>query len=74
MAEFRFITVWHIEAPLVQVCDAISQCLQLPRWWKGVEKVEEIEPGDANGVGRWLLSCDGMTTTVRYEWHVRTHR
>lgn len=116
MAEFRFVTVWHIEAPLVQVCAAISQCLHWPHWWKGVEKVEEIEPGDTDGVGslrrftwrgrlpyrltfdvrvthvvplsmveghasgevegvgRWLLSSDGMITSVRYEWHVRTNR
>ena len=51
MAEFCFITLWHIEAPLPQVCDAISDCVNWPKWWKGVEKVEEIDPGDADGVG-----------------------
>lgn len=51
MAEFRFTTVWHIEAPLAQVSDAISHVLQWPRWWKGVERVEELEAGDADGLG-----------------------
>lgn len=51
MAEFRFVTIWRIEAPLPQVCDAISRCLYWPKWWKGVEKVEEIDPGDAAGIG-----------------------
>lgn len=51
MAEFSFVTTWHIEAPLPQVCNAISQCKYWPAWWKGVEKVEELDPGDAGGIG-----------------------
>ena len=51
MAEFRLFTEWRIEAPLPQVCDAISQCLHWPNWWKGVVKVEEFDPGDAEGIG-----------------------
>ena len=51
MAEFRFVTVWRIEAPLPRVCDAVSQCLLWPQWWKGVEKVEEFDPGNKAGVG-----------------------
>ena len=51
MAEFQFVTVWRIEAPLPQVCDAVSQCLHWPRWWKGVERVEEFDPGDTAGIG-----------------------
>ncbi|MES1982963.1 MAG: SRPBCC family protein [Pseudomonadota bacterium] len=51
MAEFNFVTVWHIEAPLAQVCDAISACKDWPNWWKNVKKVEEIDLGDAHGIG-----------------------
>lgn len=51
MAEFNFVTLWRIEAPLPEVCDAISHCLNWPQWWKGVETVEEIEAGDAAGIG-----------------------
>lgn len=51
MAEFRLVTIWRIEAPLPQVCAAISHCLHWPTWWKGVEKVEELDPGDAEGIG-----------------------
>ena len=51
MAEFRFITEWRIDAPLAEVCDAISQCLDWPAWWKGVKKVEKLESGDARGIG-----------------------
>ncbi len=51
MAEFNFITIWRIEAPLSQVFDAIYRCPNWPKWWEGVEKVEEIAPGDADGIG-----------------------
>ena len=51
MAEFRLVTVWRIEAPLVKVCDAVSQCLRWPEWWEGVERVEEREVGDRDGIG-----------------------
>lgn len=36
--------------------------------------VEATASGDLEGVGRWLFSHGGGTTTVRYEWHVRTTR
>lgn len=51
MAEFHFVTTWKIEAPLPQVFGAITQCLTWPAWWKGVEKVEELDPGNADGIG-----------------------
>jgi hypothetical protein len=51
MAEFHFVTVWRIEAALPLVCNAITQCLRWPEWWNGMEKVEEIDPGDGDGTG-----------------------
>lgn len=51
MAQFEFVTVWHIEAPLPEVCDVVSDCRRWPLWWDAVEKVEEVDPGDHAGVG-----------------------
>lgn len=51
MADYRFITHWHIEAPLQSVYDAIEDTLAWPRWWHGVEQVEERHKGDADGIG-----------------------
>ncbi len=51
MAKYRFVTVWRIQAPLPQVCDAVSQSLKWPDWWRGVEKVEVFDPGDKDGIG-----------------------
>src|SRR3569832_2247851 len=52
MAEFNFVTTWQIAAPLAAESDDVSACRCWPRWWRGVEKVEEIGPGDENGIGR----------------------
>lgn len=51
MTEFRLTTEWRIEASRRRVCDAVSACLDWPRWWKGAVAVEELEAGDADGVG-----------------------
>lgn len=54
MAEFHFVTIWCIEAPLPQVCDAILSCLNWPKWWKSVKKVEEVDSQDSDGIGGLL--------------------
>jgi len=59
--EFRFITIWHIEAPLEAVCAAISDTLNWPQWWHNVERVEKLLPGDQLGVG----------SICRYTWRGR---
>jgi len=51
MTEFRFVTIWRIEASLPLVCEAIAQCQHWPEWWNGVEKVEELTPGVDGGIG-----------------------
>ncbi|QOJ23649.1 MAG: SRPBCC family protein [Gammaproteobacteria bacterium] len=51
VSEFRFITEWQIDAPLEQVYDAIIHCLDWPTWWQGVERVEKLASGDADGIG-----------------------
>jgi hypothetical protein len=48
---FSFVTVWKIEAPLPPVWEAMFRFEDWPSWWKGVEQVEVLAPGDANRVG-----------------------
>lgn len=59
--EYRFVTVWHIDAPLEAVCEAICHSLNWPQWWCNVESVEELAPGDARGIG----------SVRRYTWRGR---
>lgn len=52
MARFRFATTWELNAPLPAVWDAIQNSAQWPQWWRGVLSVEDLEPGDAHGIGK----------------------
>ncbi len=49
--DYRFATVWTVEAPLPPVFDAICQSLEWPQWWTCVEAVRELAPGEPGGVG-----------------------
>ena len=51
MSKFNFVTVWKIEAPLEPVWNAMLRFEEWPKWWKGVEEVKVLAPGDANRVG-----------------------
>ncbi len=48
---YNFVTTWQIEAPIQAVCEAIYYSQGWPLWWRNVEKVEEISPGDSQGIG-----------------------
>jgi len=58
VAEYRLLTIWRIEAPLEKVYAAIRNTPHWPDWWPGVEKVEEVSAGDA----------DGINSVWRYSW------
>jgi len=61
MAEYRFITIWRVTAPVREVYQAIYHSSAWPSWWKGIETVVALEPGDELGVG-------GLQ---RYTWRSR---
>jgi len=48
---YALVTEWCLEAPIERVWDAIYAVEVWPRWWKYVLTVEELEKGDASGVG-----------------------
>lgn len=58
MSEYRLLTIWRIEAPLPEVYAAIHNTPRWPHWWPGVEKVEQISAGKA----------DGIHSVWRYVW------
>ena len=51
MAAYRFLTTWLLEAPRERVFQEIWDSERWPTWWRGVESVVEVEPGDDEGVG-----------------------
>jgi len=76
MAEYRFCTLWRVAAPLEDVWDIIYDVRSWPQWWRGVEQVLELAPGDDLGVGArqryiwqgvlpYRLSFDMLITAVQ---------
>ncbi len=61
MGSYRFMTEWQIDAPPDAVWDQLVRPEEWPSWWKGVEKVVQLEPGDENGIGQ----------RARYTWKSR---
>ena len=51
MAQYHFVTHWHVDAPIGDVFEAIFHSERWPSWWKGVLQVTELVPGDADGIG-----------------------
>lgn len=53
--EFHLRSHWRVQAGIDEVFEVISEPLRFVRWWPAVYLgVEEIEPGDDDGVGRRL--------------------
>ena len=51
MADYSFATLWRFRAPLAPVWEMVYRSEEWPAWWRGVERVERLEPGGADGVG-----------------------
>jgi len=61
MARYQFLTTWCLQAPRNDVFEAVHDAERYPEWWKGVERVVELTPGDDDGVG----------SLSRYTWRSR---
>ena len=52
MAEYyEFVTEWRFDAPVTAVWEQIKASEHWNEWWKGVIRVVELKPGDADGLG-----------------------
>jgi uncharacterized membrane protein len=52
VADYRFLTTWLLDAPIERVWDVINDSAQYPVWWKGVQAVDLLLPGDELGRGQ----------------------
>jgi uncharacterized membrane protein len=84
MSDYAFLTTWCLDAPAERVYDVLREELDYPRWWKGVQSVELLEPGDAEGLGqltryRWrsvlpyTLSFDARVTRLERPHLIEGH-
>lgn len=51
MARYRFLSAWLLAAPRQDCWDVLADVLGWPRWWSGVQGVEELAAGDGRRVG-----------------------
>jgi len=58
MTAYTFVTNWRFDAPVSAVWDELFHPERWPEWWKAVESVVELAPGDE----------DGLNAVRRYAW------
>ena len=70
---YHFITVWRVQSTLQEVEEVIGSALELPRWWPSVYlDIRQLEPGDANGLGKVisLYTKGWLPYTLRWQFRV----
>lgn len=52
MPEYKFVTLWKLDAPIDSVYAAIQDTAKWSSWWQNIESVEVLEQGEPSGMGR----------------------
>jgi uncharacterized protein YndB with AHSA1/START domain len=71
--DYHFITQWRFEGTVADVYELIGDPFGYTRWWPTVYlDVQQLEPGDANGIGRrFRFHTKGwLPYTLRWESRV----
>jgi uncharacterized protein YndB with AHSA1/START domain len=74
VTRYRFLTTWCLEAPIEPVWEAIHDSERWPRWWRGVEKVVELEPAGEDGTGQLARYTWKSRLPYELEFEMRTTR
>jgi hypothetical protein len=74
MPAYSFVTVWTLEAPIEPVWQAIYHSEDWPRWWRGVESVTVLQPGDRQGLGAVRRFCWKSKLPYRLRFDMRVVR
>jgi uncharacterized protein YndB with AHSA1/START domain len=74
MARYEFLTTWCLEAPIERVWEALYESERWPDWWQGVERVQILEPGDAQRVGELSRYTWRSRLPYELEFDMRTTR
>jgi uncharacterized protein YndB with AHSA1/START domain len=57
-ADYHYISIWQLQAPIERVWAAISDLERLPGWYPAIQQVQTLTAGDPDGVGsrvRYLI-------------------
>jgi hypothetical protein len=75
--DYHFVTEWTVPGSVEEVSDVLGDAAGLARWWSSVYlKVEVLEPGGADGVGRVVrLHTKGwLPYTLDWQFRVTENR
>ena len=75
--EYHFITHWRVQGSCEEVSDILGDAPDLVRWWPSVYlDVQELEPGDAQGIGKMvsLFTKGWLPYTLRWQFRVTESR
>jgi hypothetical protein len=70
---YRFLTRWRVESTVGEISEILSNAPDLSRWWPSVYlDVQELESGDARGVGKVvsLYTKGWLPYTLRWQFRV----
>lgn len=71
--QYHFVTHWRVEATPAEVYAIIEDSRSLTEWWPAVYlQVEELAPGDADGVGRIVSLLTKGFLPYRLRWQFIT--
>ena len=73
MRSYRFLTTWVLDCPRERAWDLLADCEAWPGWWRGVESVTELDPGDERRVGsayRVTWRAPAVPYRVRFDFRV----
>ncbi len=51
MAEYAFLTTWLLDAERERAWEVLQDVGRWPEWWRGVVRVDELDPGGEDRVG-----------------------
>jgi uncharacterized protein YndB with AHSA1/START domain len=74
VSRYRFLTTWCLEASIEPVWEAIHDSARWPQWWRGVEKVVELEPAGEDGTGQLARYTWKSRLPYELEFEMRTTR
>ena len=71
--DYHFMTHWQVKSTVEEVANILTNPTDLVRWWPSVYlHVQEVEPGDENGIGRVfdLYTRGWLPYTLRWQSRV----
>ena len=75
--EYAFTTAWRVQSTCQEISDILGNAPDLVRWWPSVYlDVQELEPGDADGIGKVvsLYTKGWLPYTLRWQFRITHNR